>query len=230
VVVFEPSAVGDPELFREAWSLAHVVKYSHERLRDIADLELKRTEREGALLEVETRGWVMPVVQGIGTEREGALLEVETLGPDGLRYRSRLLKARTSAWRGVAAFQPEPLKDAAGSGDRCTAGLLHRLTRGGLRGLRATNAVKLRDALRYGQALASWNCGFDGARGGMYQVTKQTFGHQVEKILEGGLGASTLSGSEVAVAAKLLGCFCPSCKRAEFASVSRNTDGARAQG
>ena len=47
VVVFEPSGVGDPQLFREAWRLAHVIKYSHERLRDIADLDLTRAREEG---------------------------------------------------------------------------------------------------------------------------------------------------------------------------------------
>jgi fructokinase len=111
IVAFEPSGIGDPDLFREAWSLAHIVKYSHERLRDIADLELERSEREGVLL------------------------EVETLGADGLRYRSRLPKSRTGGWRHLSGFTPESLKDAAGSGDWCTAGLLDRLARGGLSGL-----------------------------------------------------------------------------------------------
>ena len=205
VVVFEPSAVGDPDLFREAWCLAHVVKYSHERLRDIADLDLKRSEREGVLL------------------------EVETLGPDGLRYRSRLSKGRTGGWRGLAAFAPKTLKDAAGAGDWCTAGILHRLAREGLRGLRATNGEKLQDALRYGQALASWNCGFEGARGGMYQVNRPTVERQVEKILKGGETVSAFSSEELAVAAKLLGCFCPSCNGTESGSVTRNANGARAQ-
>jgi fructokinase len=151
VVVFEPSGVGDPDLFREAWSCAHLVKYSHERLRDIADLELKRAEREGVLL------------------------EVESLGVDGLRYRSRLPKCPTSGWRHLSAFKPEDFKDAAGSGDWCTAGLLHRLARGGIRGLRASTPAKLQDALRYSQALAAWNCSFEGARGGMYEMDEPTF-------------------------------------------------------
>ena len=63
LVVFEPSGVGEPRLFREAWSIAHVVKYSNDPLRDIADLHLGESERNGLLL------------------------EIETLGSDGLRYR-----------------------------------------------------------------------------------------------------------------------------------------------
>src|SRR5262249_50866662 len=110
VVVFEPSGVGDPELFREAWGLAHVVKYSHERLRDIADLDLTRAQRKGILL------------------------EIETLGADGLRYRSRLPRARTKGWEILGAFAVGVL-DAAGSGDWCTAGVLDKLARGGLSGL-----------------------------------------------------------------------------------------------
>src|SRR5205823_12351779 len=113
------------------------------------------------------------------------LLEVETLSSDGLRYRSRLPKYRTSRWQQMGAFKPDAVRDAAGSGDWCTAGLLDRLARGGQRGLRSASAEVLQDALRYGQALASWNCGFEGARGGMYQVDKPTFERQVGRILQG---------------------------------------------
>lgn len=193
-------------LFHEAWALAHVVKYSHERLRDIADLKLKRSEREGVVL------------------------EVETLGPDGLRYRSRLPKCRTSRWQQLGAFKPEALKDAAGSGDWCTAGLLDRLARGGLRGLRVASAESLHEALRYGQVLASWNCGFEGARGGMYQVDKPTFERHVQRTLKGTQTAPVAPAKEFAVTEKLLGCFCPSCNAAEFPVAARNADGAQALG
>lgn len=205
VVVFEPSAVGDPELFREAWSLAHIVKYSHERLREIADLQLKPTERERVLL------------------------EVETLGPDGLRYRSRLPKARTSGWHTVPAFRPKDLKDTAGSGDWCSAGLLHRLARGGLRGLRAVDNRKVQEAIRFGQALATWNCGFEGARGGMYQVSRQVFERQVKKILKGGETVSDVVADERSPAGKVVSCFCPSCKTTGLAPITRNPNRAGAQ-
>lgn len=53
-IVFEPSGVGHPALFREAWEIAHVVKYSHERLQELpAEVEAingahsDRNAREG---------------------------------------------------------------------------------------------------------------------------------------------------------------------------------------
>src|ERR1700694_3242898 len=38
LVVFEPSSVGDPRLFQEAISCAHILKYSYERLHSIPGL------------------------------------------------------------------------------------------------------------------------------------------------------------------------------------------------
>jgi fructokinase len=206
VVMFEPSSVGHPNLFREAWQLAHVVKYSHERLRDIADLEWEQSERAGVLL------------------------EVETLGADGLRYRSRLPKGRTNGWRPLNSFKTETFKDAAGSGDWCTAGLLDKLARSGLVGFQATVGEELQDALRYGQALASWKCGFEGARGGMYQVDKLTFRRQVERILKGGEATTVASKKEPEVAADFLARFCPSCNGTGITSASLRRNGARARG
>ena len=124
LIVFEPSGIGNPKLFREAWSLSHVIKYSHERLRDIADLELRQSDHAGVLL------------------------EIETLGADGLRYRSRLPKVAVKGWPQVSALKPLAFKDAAGAGDWCTAGILSRLARGGLTGFRRTSSEKLQDALR----------------------------------------------------------------------------------
>lgn len=158
------------------------------------------------------------------------MLEVETLGAEGLRYRSRLPKGRTKGWRELHALDPETFKDAAGSGDWCTAGLLDRVARGGLAGFRATVGEKLRYALRFGQALASWNCGFEGARGGMYQVDKPAFERQVEKILRGGEIAAVTSKEEPAIAAVLLAHLCPSCKGPEFAVGTKQRDGVRARG
>lgn len=159
VVVFEPSGVGDPTLFREAWSIAHIVKYSHERLQDIADLGLKTTDKENVLL------------------------EIETLGADGLRYRSVLPEAKTRGWQEFAALQLDDLKDAAGSGDWCTAGILSKIARGGVKGLRRIASKSLQDAIRFGQAAAAWNCAFEGARGGMYRFDASSFQTHVKAIL-----------------------------------------------
>lgn len=191
VVVFEPSGIGDADLFREAWTLAHVVKYSHERLRDIADLDLRPSEREGVLL------------------------EIETLGAEGLRYRSRLPKCPSKGWTSLPAFPVAELKDDAGSGDWCTAGLLNDLARGGLTSLKKASPEAFRHAFRYGQALAAWNCGFEGARGGMYDVDLPTFHRQVEQILAGGEFEPPAPEKQDPELVQLLAILCPACEKTE---------------
>ncbi len=161
IVVFEPSGVGDPRLFREAWELAHIVKYSNDRLRDLADLDLK------------------------SSVRNRLLLEIETLGASGLRYRSSLAGASPTRWNNLEAIPSPSFKDAAGSGDWCTAGVLHKLARGGLAAFRRVKPERLKDALRYGQALAAWNCSFESARGGMYDSSRLRFDRQIRALLSG---------------------------------------------
>jgi len=161
LVVFEPSGIGDARLFREAWSLAHVVKYSNDRLRDIADLDLN------------------------SSVRNHLLLEIETLGASGLRFRTRLPYSSANRWKTLQVIPTPTFTDAAGSGDWCTAGILHKLARGGLRGFRRVDEDRLARALRYGQALATWNCAFESARGGMYEVSKAQFDRQIRALLSG---------------------------------------------
>lgn len=188
LIVFEPSSVNDPKLFREAWALSHIVKYSHERLRDIADVEFAHGERDRVLL------------------------EVETLGPSGIRYQSRLPKARSRGWVQLEAFPAKSLKDGAGAGDWCSAGVIDKLGRQGLLGFRKTSADDLRLAVRFGQALAAWNCGFEGARGGMYERDKATFERDIEQILRGveiELASAATVDTEVHQAIRRL---CPSCE------------------
>ena len=161
LIVFEPSSVGEPRLFREAWTLAHIVKYSHERLRDIADVEFARGERSRVLL------------------------EVETLGRSGIRYQSRLSHASIRSWIQLDAFSANGIRDAAGAGDWCSAGVIDKLGRRGLLGFKKTSAGELKDAVRFGQALAAWNCRFEGARGGMYEVDKSALDRHIKEILRG---------------------------------------------
>lgn len=161
VVVFEPTSIGDPAHFAEALELAHIVKYAHDRIGELPELPTGNA----------------------------ALVEVQTLGARGLRFRTRLGKSReeTGAWRLLPAFEVHELADAAGSGDWCTAGLLHVLCQDGLVGLRASAAEQVQEGLRFGQALAAWNCGFEGARGGMYQVSRRRFRAEVRAILAQGV-------------------------------------------
>ena len=186
VIVFEPSSVGEPRLFREAWAVAHIVKYSNGKLRDIADIE------------------VAP------RERTGVLLEIETLGGNGVRYQSRLPRARTQGWCTMEAFSQSTVRDTAGAGDWCTAGLLDKVARSGVFELRRTTMGQLKDAVRYGQALAAWNCRFEGARGGMYELSRTEFVQEVDEILAGKV-LQTPRGVVDCEGENSVGRVCPSC-------------------
>lgn len=102
--------------------------------------------------------------------RASVPLEIQTKGAEGLAYRARFLGRRE--WIEVDAIPAPRLVDAAGSGDWLTAGLIHVLLgRGGP--ITASSEKDLLHALRIGQALASINCGFAGARGVMYALGKK---------------------------------------------------------
>ncbi len=160
VVVFEPSGRADGRLVAEAISLAHVVKYAHGRPVDI---------------------W------GSIDSASGPLLEVHTLGERGLKYRHRLGRgARVSKWMHQKPFRVPRVADPCGSGDWCTAGLIAKTSVGGQRGLRRVGARGVHAALLYGQALAAWNCSFEGARGGMYAVDRAAFENQVSGLINSG--------------------------------------------
>ncbi|MBI4446315.1 MAG: carbohydrate kinase [Acidobacteria bacterium] len=183
LVFFEPAGFGEPRLFKEALVLAHILKYSHERIRSF---------------------------QGMG-EGKGPLLEIETLGAEGLRYRSRITGASTDGWERLEAFEVIELRDAAGAGDWCTAGIIHRLGQRGLGGLMKASHFQLADALRFGQALAAWNCRYSGARGGMYAVEKEKFQLQVKSVISSNGSKALCREVPTAVVRQTFECICPGC-------------------
>lgn len=154
LVVFEPSGRTNHRLLAEALRLAHVVKYAGQRSKGL---------------------------DGVMSPGTATLLEIQTFGADGLRFRRRL-HAGTSDWEHLAAVRAPVLADTCGSGDWCTAGFLTRTATHGKDEVAAAGDFQVRDALRYGQALAAWNCGFEGARGGMYAVNASTFKAQIDCI------------------------------------------------
>ena len=157
LVVFEPSSKATEKLMAEATTLAHVVKYADHRLDSIPSVMRKDS---------------------------AVLLEVQTLGHRGLKYRHRLGRG-TSGWMYLKAVSAPRLADTCGAGDWCTAGLIAKAAAGGREGFRRAGARNVRSALRYGQALAAWNCGFEGARGGMYAVSQEEFKNQTSSLPEG---------------------------------------------
>ena len=162
LVVFEPSGRGNEKHVAEAIKIAQIVKYADDRLSQM---------------------------HGVMSGDSATLLEIQTLGAEGLRYRHRL-DGGVSHWMRLGAVPVRNLADTCGCGDWCTAGLIDRVGRGGRDHLREAGASGVRDALRYGQALAAWNCGFEGARGGMYVVSRKEFEEQIADILRGDIDSS----------------------------------------
>ncbi len=178
LIVHEPNYVGPETLLPEALRVAHVLKFSREKLPGLA-----------------------------GEALEGPSLLVETLGGEGLRYLDR--RHGPGQWRHLPALPVAVVRDAGGSGDWATAGLIHLAGRRGAAGFQALSAEDLRSALQFGQALAAWNCAFEGARGGVYHVDRQHWQRDVRRLLAGerfdpaeGAGPSTHD---------LAGSFCPGC-------------------
>ena len=165
VIVFEPSGTGDPAQFREAIRLAHIVKYSRERWAD-----------------------------GMGAgAADAAWLVIETLGQDGLRFFSRMPSYGTGDWEYIAGLPVRDYRDGAGSGDWCSAGIIASLATAGAEGLRRTGEGEVRSALANGQSLAAWNCGYEGARGGMYSAKRGRLRELIGTILP----EAPLTGLEV---------------------------------
>jgi fructokinase len=197
LVVFEPSSIGNPVLFRQAWRASHVVKYSHDRLRELPEV-------------------------GVG---DGPCLLVETLGSAGLRFRKLRVKGQTGRWVELKAFPVEITRDTAGSGDWCTAGLIEHAAHKGASAFFRLSDEELTAAFRYGQALAAWNCGFEGARGGMYAVDRAVFRQQVRKILKGGRDNSNKSLVVTPASSIQVEGVCTVCVRTEEKRLTTGSDG-----
>jgi fructokinase len=178
LIVFEPNYAGKETLFPQALQLAHVLKYSREKL---PDLEAHYSLSPPGLI-------------------------IETWGAEGLRYRDQ--RFGTGSWQHLPAVRVDAVRDAAGSGDWCTAGFIHRLGQEGLAGFRAASTDDLRDALRFGQALAALGCCFAGARGAAYACDRAAFTNAVTVLLQG--GQPELPQGEPSF--DLAGAFCPRCQ------------------
>ena len=160
LIVFEPSSITDEKLFSEAATLVHLLKYSVERLPDIAYL-----------------------VGG-----EDIPLEVQTLGPEGLRYRWRGNNGARHLWNFMPAYPVIDMVDEAGAGDWCTAGIISALGQQGATTFWQSEPQELEQALKLGQAMAAVNCNFPSARGAMYSLALPEMNSMAMGLLEGKLG------------------------------------------
>lgn len=172
LIVFEPSTMAPLE-FRRAVAVSDIVKYSRQRLSQLAERNIK------SLLQVESRldrlsaagmktadilaGLLEYAAQNSPAGPHLPLLEIETIGQEGLRYRSKIFDGE---WTHRSALGLRKVKDTAGAGDWCTAGILLKLWNK----LKTTSFATLDEIIRaidHGQALAAMACGYEGPRGMM---------------------------------------------------------------
>jgi len=155
LIFFEPTSIRDNKLFKECLEVSDILKFSRERIRNYEILFPKQQ----------------------------AFLEIETLAKSGLRFRYSKNKTAIK-WNKLEAFKISPLIDSAGAGDWCSAGIIVKLGRGGIRALKKTNKNNVISALKYGQALGAINCCFDGARGAMYNLNKEQLNKTTFSLLK----------------------------------------------
>jgi sugar/nucleoside kinase (ribokinase family) len=169
IVFFEPSASSDPNLLDEALKLAHIVKVSSDRIGG----------NEAVLTSTKPK------------------VIIETRASTGLRLRLADSERDGRKWHKMPPIPVECLRDTAGAGDWCTAGIIYMLGAMGAKGLDDLTLTEVRQAVRVGQAMASWTCGYDGPRGGMYVSDKMVF----QKSILGFLNGRTESAVDVKRAA-----------------------------
>lgn len=138
-------------------------------------------------------------------EAQSPRVVVETLAEEGLRVRWR------GHWSELSAFEAPWFRDGAGSGDWCSAGLIHRL---GTRGAVIFDTLQkplLLAALRFGQALAAVNCGYEGARGAMMALSRDELANALTRLAtrkpDFDPGENEPSGNETGIPKKI----CASC-------------------
>lgn len=184
LTIFEPSGLGDPSLFKRALVSANIVKYSSDHRHKFGDT----------------------------VQCNPPQVEIETLGNAGVRFRTCHRK-RVSRWYDQQAFDLPRLSDTAGAGDACTAGLVHAL----IADSRSKVDLSIRSvssALRFGQAMASLNCGFIGARGYMNSMTARQAILMARRMMESGVISNLPSDTfgTQAQSSELLLQLCDSCR------------------
>lgn len=187
LIIFEPSSIRSEKLFLECLEVAHIVKYSDERLKHIQSL----------------------------TNLVNIPLEIETLGISGLRYRVKTEGETSSNWTCLPAYSVNELVDSAGSGDWCTAGLIHVLGRNGVKSFMEARAGEIEKALSFGQVLAALNCYYEGARGSMYALTKEGFEVFIESIRQGKNFVNKINDHQPKGKHPAFKLICPNCLRLE---------------
>lgn len=193
LIIFEPSGVKDEKLFSEALQVSDVVKYSHERLGHAKEL----------IYEAD-----VPLV-------------IETLGEDGLEYRLKSIGKKTIKRKSKPAYVIENLKDSAGAGDWCTAGIIHLLGSSGREGFLRATEQEIDDAIKFGQALAALKCRYEGPRGNMYSISRQKFKKLTLDILNSEELLKVAEEAEQELGKFSFYCVSPQCRKSARAHGNR---------
>ncbi len=120
--------------------------------------------------------------EDLADARQPALI-VRTRGEEGLEWRWR------DRWGRQPAFKTGDIIDAAGSGDWCSAGLIHVIGQAGGAGILNSQKIEIERGLRLGQALAALNCAHEGARGLMYAAPNIEVANLLLRGIKGGLNS-----------------------------------------
>jgi fructokinase len=195
LIFFEPSTSSEPKHLEEALELAHIVKVSSDRLGG----------NEAVLTATQAK------------------LVIETQGSTGLRFRHAGSegKRRVRQWHSMDAISVPVLKDAAGAGDWCTAGIIYMLGAMGAKGIDDVTLTEVRKAVRVGQAMAAWACGYNGPRGGMYHCDSTSFHATVLGFLNGRANLTATYRSATGPTRERHAFACELCRATEKPTTSR---------
>jgi fructokinase len=193
LVVFEPPSSKEKSLFKKAVDASHIVKYAHDRICHNDEIIINNYPK----------------------------LVVETLGSEGLRYKFLKDKNSSHLWKTLPAYPVEDFRDAAGSGDWCSAGLIHMLGRYEANTLENKSEKEIIEALQFGQAMAALNCRFEGARGSMYNMEKSVFINTIQSILESQTLPEPMLETISKEVSDIFTCFCPGCMNKNTQNIRR---------
>jgi fructokinase len=153
VFYFDKVSKGSVELARLAKKIGAVILFEPSRPGIISIFKEAVEISDIVKYSHQYKGLLQRYLDNITTK-----LVIETKGKDGLRYRFF-----SKNWVDLEAPPVSTIKDSAGAGDWCTAGLIHKLQL--LRGLKRISSSQVKKSLEYGQYLAAFKCQFQGPRG-----------------------------------------------------------------
>jgi sugar/nucleoside kinase (ribokinase family) len=145
------------------------------------------------------------------------LIEIETLGSAGVRYR-----LGKKAWIEMGAYSIASPIDTSGAGDWFTAGVIHGLCQSGTKGLFKVPDRRIKQAIKLGQAMATWNCQFPAARGGMYGADWKGWKSSILHVLKFGSASDEVSTQPLRSCPQVLFEIC--CQGDNSSKVSLNNE------